>query len=140
VDYLDACLALVELPTHPVPPHDLDLFHTVATVTVPPDVRFGFGDTGAELDFVPDLDRLNFQELPAGTRLASLRGPRVRPLEVRDQAGREVSERFLTVADGEVHTRVPVMPSMLTVSPEAVRQDCLGYLLERYRLPRPEHS
>ena len=33
-DYLHACLHLAEHPEHPVSPHDIDLFHTVATVKV----------------------------------------------------------------------------------------------------------
>ena len=53
--------------------------------------------------------------------------------QVRDEHGREVGERFLNFTNGEIRTVLPVMPSMLTVSATAIRQDCLCYLMERHR-------
>jgi hypothetical protein len=139
-DYLDACLHLSSVPVHPVAAHDLDLFHTVAQVLVPDGVAFGFdpGEAPAAgaIQFSPDLDRLNFRELPAGTALGRLRGHGAR-LEVRDGDGRDQAARYLEVQDGELRLRVPVMPSMLTRDALVIRQDCLGYLMERYHL---DHS
>ncbi|MFY9975774.1 MAG: peptidase M14, partial [Chromatiaceae bacterium] len=50
----------------------------------------------------------------------------------RDEQGQDVSDRYFLLADGEVRLRQGVMPSMLTRSQEVIRQDCLGYLMERY--------
>ncbi len=136
-DFLDASLHLSALPTHPVPAHDLDLFHTVARMRVPDGVEFGF-DPGQKplegtIQFSPDLDRLNFRELPAGAALGWVHGHGVR-LEVRGGDGRDQTAHYLEVEDGELRLRVPVMPSMLTRDALVIRQDCLGYLMERYRL------
>jgi hypothetical protein len=138
-DYLDACLHLSALPTHPVAAHDLDLFHTVARVRVPDGVGFGF-DPSQDLPegairFAPDLDRLNFRELPAGTALGWVQGAAAR-LEVQDGDGQDQAARYLAVEEGELRLRVPVMPSMLTRDALVIRQDCLGYLMERYQLDR----
>ena len=131
--YLEACLHLSEHPQHALPPRDLDLYHTVAVVKVPREVRFGFGGDGLDLDLVDDLDRLNFRELPAGTLIARVRPDgNGLPLDVRDEQDREVAGRYFTLADGEVRTRCALMPSMLTRDLDVIRQDCLCYLMERY--------
>lgn len=130
-DYIDACLHMSELPEHPVASGDIDLFHTVATVKVPDSISFGFSDEAAELDLASDLDHLNFRELPAGTRLGSLRNGDTLPLDVRDENGQPVQERFFALDNGELITTRPVMPSMFTLDTRIIRQDCLGYLMER---------
>ena len=130
-EYLDACLHLAEIPTHPVPPHDIDLFHTVAIVRVPDTVSFSFTDPVADLRFVADLELLNFRELPAGTVLGWVRPDRGVCLEARDERGRDVSARYFRLEDGALSTAVPVMPSMLSRDERVVRQDCLCYFMER---------
>ena len=131
-DYVDACLHLAELPSHPVAAQDIDLFHTVAVVRVPVDVAFGFGDNGYALDFNADLDRLNFRELPVGTSFGRVNNGGLMPLDVRDEDDGLVADRYFEVAQGHLKTRLPVMPSMLTCDTTVIRQDCLCYLMERY--------
>jgi hypothetical protein len=43
----------------------------------------------------------------------------------------DVAERFFSNDNGSLKTRLPVMPSMLTLNEEVIRQDCLCYLMER---------
>jgi len=141
-DYIDACLHLSALSQHTVPPHDIDLFHTVARVEVPPDQDFAFPPARAGLLFSPDLERLNFRELPRGTAFgqvfpASQAAPRAW-LDVRDEQGSDVYARFFEVVDGELRLRTSVMPSMLTRDEMVIRQDCLGYLMERYNDHLPQ--
>ena len=42
-----------------------------------------------------------------------------------------VQERYFAVDNGELVTTRPVMPSMFTLDMKIIRQDCLGYLMER---------
>jgi len=134
-EFLDACLHLSQIPDHPVAAHDVDLFHTVATVRVPRAYSFGFGEQPVDICFIDDLDHLNFRELPAGTTLAQLDGVDELPLEVSDERGREVADRFFQVEGDMLRTTKAVMPSMFTLDERVIRQDCLGYLMERYPLP-----
>jgi succinylglutamate desuccinylase len=136
LEYLDACLHLAELPAHPVSEHDIDLFHTVAVVKVPEQTSFGFEPAASDIWFAPDLDHLNFRELPAGTVLGWVRDGGEGRLDVSDETGRPVCARYFTVRDGEIRTVTPVMPSMFTLDQRVIRQDCLGYLMERYSVPR----
>ena len=130
-DYIDACLHLSELPQHPVPSHDVDLFHTVATVKIPASMSFGFGEADADLRLLSDIDHLNFRELPAGSRLGSLRNGVDDRLDVRDDNDQQVFERYFEIQDGVLTTACNFMPSMFTLDERIIRQDCLGYLMER---------
>jgi len=130
-DFVTAALHLDHLPTHPVAAHDIDLYHTVGVVRVPDAVSFGFGREDVALSLEPDLDRFNFRELPVGTRLARVAGIARVPLEVVDESGAAVADRYFATADGELRTRRPLMPAMLTMDKRVIRQDCLCYLMER---------
>lgn len=130
-DFITACLQLAEIPTHPVAPHDMDLFHTVAVVKIPERISFSFSTGSAELFLDPDLDRMNFRELPAGTALATVRPGCPMPVEARSESGEDVTGEYFAVDRDRLVLRRPVMPSMLTLDERVVRQDCLCYLMER---------
>jgi hypothetical protein len=130
--YLDACLHMAEFPQHPVASHDVDLYHTVAVAKVRPELSIGFGDRTADVDFLAELDRLNFRELPAATVLGQVRDGVASPLLVQDEQGNEVADRYFECADGQLQTRCALMPSMLTLDQRVIRQDCLCYIMERY--------
>lgn len=130
-DFLEAVLRLREFPQHAVAAHDVDLFHTVATVLVPETVSFDFGDGGHDLQLVANIDHLNFRELPAGTLLGSVRAGLAAPLDVRDENDQPVFDRYFALEGGALRSARAFMPSMFTLDRRIVRQDCLGYLMER---------
>lgn len=134
-DFIDACLRLSEIPDHPPATHDVDLYHTVAIVKVPHSYSFGFGEQTVDICFVDDMDRLNFRELPAGTTLAQLDGVTDLPLEAWDESGVDRAEHYFRVKQDLLQTSKIFMPSMFTLDERVIRQDCLGYIMERYPLP-----
>ncbi|HCU24730.1 MAG TPA: peptidase M14 [Deltaproteobacteria bacterium] len=136
-EYLEACLHLAEIPRHPISRHDIDLYHTVAIVKLPDDVSIGFGKEAADFQLDADLDRLNFTELPEGTFLGRIRDGCEARLVVADISGREVGENYLDYRQGEIRTKVKLMPSMLTRNLSVIRQDCLGYFMERIEFEKP---
>lgn len=135
-EYLEACLHLSELPSHPVAAHDLDLFHTVCTVKVREDVGFAFAPEDAALQFDADLDHMNFRELAAGTPIARTDRQTPLPLLATDNDGGDVTGGYFSVDAGRLLLRRAVMPAMLTLDRRVIRQDCLCYLMERLPLPR----
>ena len=132
--FVDACLHLAQFPVHEVHEHDIDLYHTVATVRVPPEVSFGFGDVLADIDFDPRLDHLNFRQLDPGTAIGRCRMSL--PLDVRDEAQRDVLGEFFECKNGTISLKRETTPAMLTLDIRAVRQDCLCYLMERLAIPQ----
>lgn len=130
--YLDACLHLSEIPDHPVAHGDLDLYHTVAKVTVREEASFGFGEGDWHLALYPDIERHNFAEMVPGTAWGTARGEL--PVFAADEEGQDVSAHYFAIEDGELVLRQYVMPSMLTPDATIIRQDCLCYLMKRKRL------
>lgn len=133
--YLDACLHLESVPSHRLHHGDLALYRTVARITVPPEVEFGFGEPGAALNLAPDLDALNFHPVPAGTALGRVVQGLDGPVRAHDLEGRDVTSRYFGIHNGELVTTRPVTPSMLTLNHTVIRQDCLGYLMETVDIP-----
>jgi hypothetical protein len=130
-DFLDACLHLHEIPSHPVSSHDVDLYHTVATVKIPEQISFGFEEGDVDLILVEGLDHLNFRELPAHTVLGRVRDGTATRLNVSDEHGEDVYDRYFRIERETLLTNCPLMPSMFTLDEKIIRQDCLGYLMER---------
>ena len=132
VEYLDACLHLSEIPHHPLPANEVDLFHTVAQVRVREGVSFTFTSQPADVRFCHDLDHLNFQELAAGTLFGELQGDIQQVLEAKDDQGNDVTERFFYLDERRICLSSALMPAMLTTDERVIQQDCLCYLMERY--------
>lgn len=130
-EYIDACLHLHDFPHHPVAEHDIDLFHTVAVVKISDEISFGFDRDDVELSFIPNIDRLNFQELPAGTILGHVRCQESPCLSAMNEQGENLAARYFQNDQGVLRLAVPLMPSMLTQDEAIIRQDCLCYLMER---------
>ncbi len=125
---VEAVLALENLPQAAPEEGVLELFHTIGVVHVRPNVAFGFGDENCALNLSPVLDRLNFTMVEAGTAFGTTTLPQ--PLEVIDEAGRDIAGELFSVEDGVLHLTRRALPAMLTVDPRIVQQDCLCYLME----------
>ncbi|KUO69473.1 MAG: peptidase M14 [Alphaproteobacteria bacterium BRH_c36] len=131
-EFVEAALALKAFPEHPVPDHDLDLLQTAVILRVPPDASFSYGDTDADFRFIEDLDRLNFSELPPGTRFGELGGNKDRRLAVVPGGEFDIEpDGYIAYSGGEIRLAQGAIPAMLTRDPRAVRLDCLGYLMHR---------
>jgi hypothetical protein len=128
---VEAVLHLDRVPEHRVARSDLDLYRTVGVVKVPDETTFTFGEGAAEVWFERDLDHYNFRDLPAGTRFAYVSPGCKRPVEVWDESGRQLAERYFEIRNGELRNRRPIMAAMLTLNEQVIRQDCLCYLMVR---------
>jgi hypothetical protein len=137
MEYVETCLNLNsfdDLPDSAIA--DIDLFHTVAIVKVPDRVNFSFTDEpNDDITFPAEMDCLNFCELPIGANFGAAKTERAY-LSALNEEGEEQGDRYFQIENGEIILKVPVMPSMLSLNTDIVRQDCLCYLMER--LPNPE--
>ena len=133
--FVHAALNLAEFSRPAVNAEEIELYHTVGVVKIPPEVSFSFGPQGADLQLEPDIDHMNFRELPAGTRLGLVSNGCRRPLEVLGEDGAPIDQQYVEVRDGELRLKRSVMPSMLTTDARVIRQDCLCYFMERLSPP-----
>lgn len=127
---VDAVLHLAAFPEHVVHRGDVDIYHTVATVKVLPEITFGYGTKDCDLNLHADLDCANFVDQMPGALWGRVR-PGVIPLAVTDEQGGPVLQQYFSLEGDALYLRKPVMPAMLTLDEQAVRQDCLCYLMER---------
>lgn len=133
--FIDAVLHLDHFPDRWPAARDISLFHTVATVRVPENQEFGFGEQQQGLCLEAQLDHMNFRELEPGTRFGKVPRGEHLPVIAVDEGGRDVTRDYFSVIDGELLLARRAMPSMLTLDERIIRQDCLCYLMERYALP-----
>ena len=115
----------------------VDVYHTVAIVKLNPGVRIGQLDEGDHFELAPELEQMNFRVLPAGTPFGQVQESGQFPLQVTNEFGRDVVERYFDLRGMQLVTRVEVMPSMLTLDRNIIQQDCLCYLMEKLDLAKP---
>lgn len=134
-DLIKAALAMSTFPDHPVPEHDIDILQTYAILKVPADASFSFDGSEADFRFRDDLDHLNFSELTKGAVLGALGGEGTRRLSLETQTSAVVAgashSPVLGYEAGEIRLLERAIPAMLSLDPNAVRLDCLGYLMRR---------
>lgn len=121
--------------THVAPASDeIDLYRSVARLSVPESASVGVGDRRAQLHLTPDLEDLNWRPQAAGRPLARIDGVDGLVVRARDPRGTDVTADYLRRRGDTLELARAVTPSMFTTDVRIVRQDCLGYLLEP--LPR----
>ncbi len=134
LDYLDTCLHLTHLPNDSITASHMDLFHTVAQVSIPENISFSFRQENVMLRLDGDLDHMNFTEIPKGTVLGKLKSPAGPPVIAQDEWGKKVTDKYFHYEHNECLFKKKVMPSMLTLDENIIRQDCLCYIMERIAL------
>jgi succinylglutamate desuccinylase len=134
LEFLNSCLRLSELPQHQILAQDIDLFHTVAQVTIGDKVNFSFKQADTGLLLKADLERMNFTEVSPGAVLGTCKNNATMPLIAKDEYGNNVTDDFFSLHNGDLQINRTTMPSMLTLDERVIRQDCLCYLMERIHL------
>lgn len=130
--YLQTVLELEDL-NQPLEAN-LNLFHTVARVKIPEGYSFGFEDD-ATINLLPEIENYNFRELQKGTAIARVEPDSSAFLQAFDDDEREVGRDFFEYENDKILIKKPIMPAMLTMNTQVIRQDCLCYLMERIAVP-----
>ena len=89
-----------------------------------------FGDAAhpdARLTISADIDRHNFESLPAGAPIGWVQSGMAWPLDARRADGSECSREMFRVNAGVLETCHDFMPIMMTTKPEIAKSDCLFY-------------
>ncbi len=133
-DYLCRVLELEDLDQSTAS-KPASLYHTTAIVKVPRECTFTFDvkDKSADIVINQSLESRNFQELEAGTHIATIRNGSG-SLRITGEDNRDLADQFLANEQGHVTIKRAVTLSMFTTNVTAVRQDCLCYFMEPYPL------
>lgn len=135
MDFLETVLHLDKIDTTPISHNDVDVYQTVARVTVPKAHSFSFDDPTVDIRFDPKLDKMNFSELTGETVFGKTQNNSNASLEAWDDHEQDVSAEYFAKRDNNIVLIKPVMPAMLTLVEKIIRQDCLCYLMKRLDLP-----
>lgn len=131
LEFIESCLHLSEHPTHAIAHSDIDLFHTVAQVKIRENCTFSYQQSDVDLALDPDLDHMNFTELPTGTIMGISKSRSQPPVIASNDDGEEVTANYFSLKDNELIIKKPLMPAMLTLDERVIEQDCFCYLMER---------
>ncbi|MGB5642886.1 MAG: M14 family metallopeptidase [Gammaproteobacteria bacterium] len=129
--YLQAVLNTSKLPSeHPA---HINLFHTVARVTVPELFSLGT-DNNADIHLSHELENMNFEQLGRGSVFAGLRPESNAHLLVTNESNEDVTSEFFEIANSRIVLKKNATLSMYTTAETAIRQDCLCYLMEQIHI------
>ena len=135
LEYVEAVLHMSNIPQHKIAAQDLHLFHTIARVKVPENVTFSFNDENADIIFNSKLEKMNFSEVPANTCFGKvnkqIRSPH---LAAFNDDNEDIGKDIFYISEDKILLRHPMMPAMLTLDENVIRQDCLCYMMERMTL------
>ncbi|MEM1132088.1 MAG: M14 family metallopeptidase [Pseudomonadota bacterium] len=134
VDGRDAAIALIEkvlaldaFTTKP-PEEPVRLFETIGRVVIDPECAISFDGSAAELSLTPELETSNFIQMQAGHVWGKSQRAHS-PMRVLDEHGQDLTGEFFRYDDGVIALNCNSTPSMITFSLDAIRQDCLCYLM-----------
>ena len=129
--FLQAVLNTEKLPSEH--PQHINLFHTVARVTVPEMFSLGT-DSNTDIHLSPELEKMNFEQLGKGSIFAGLNHETNAHLVVTNESNEDVTYEFFAIDNSKVVLKKNATLSMYTTNERAIRQDCLCYLMEQIHI------
>lgn len=113
----------------------VDIFHTIGRMKVDKSVEIDFKDdprTDLDASFIHNFDELNFTEVPKSTVLGYVNNSEsVRVINNKDE---DVTREYLEIEGKQLVTQKKIIPSMFSKDIYVVKEDCLGYIMEKLKL------
>lgn len=128
VRFVRQVLNLQNIQTRSLVDPSLQLFESYARVFVRGQV--GFGDASCALNLNPDLDSYNMSLTPASTVWGTIRAGA--EFVVQDAHMNDITNEFFDLSQGQLLVRKPFVPSLITTSVKAAKDDCLCYLMKSF--------
>lgn len=133
--FIDHVYGLQEIPRIRAHELDMQIYHTLARIMIPKEavVTFDQDDKTCDFSFITDFDDLNFEELAPGTLLGHRHNSNFE-IMVNDETGVDISDQIITYEGNKILAKLSIIPSMFTKDTKVIKQDCLGYLMEKLEL------
>lgn len=113
--------------------HELvDVYHTIGRIKVRKEASVDFDYTDqsqSDLSFVPQIDSKNFELLEKHTTLGFCNNKEM--IYVINNSGVDITDDFLNFTETKVKTNRMLIPSMFTKDVYVMKEDCLGYIMEK---------
>ena len=131
---LDRFLTLEDLSLAAAQAPGVEVLIRPLRVRVTRDATVAFGNApvpGVSLTVRRDVDQHNFKAMAAGDLVGWLAQNTQWPLTATGAGGEDVSRELFAQHGKQLRLRRPIVPVMMTTTPEIARSDCLFYALER---------
>jgi hypothetical protein len=123
-----------EAPADPAgPDRRIEVLIEPLRVCVRAGVSIAYGEApapGADFTLRADVDRHNFESLPAGVSIGWMRPGGPWPLEARGADGVDRADVWFAERGACIETRRPLVPIMMTTDPAIAMLDCLFYAVQ----------
>lgn len=133
ITFLENLCQLTDLNQIPGVSEHQQVMNIFAVVKLKKNMTIGIqGDAQTPVDFeIPDdLDYHNFHQLQPGTRFGRLQTAETpMPITVTDAMDHDITEQYFSIDEQQLRLNQSVMPAMITLSPQAIKLDCLCYLM-----------
>jgi succinylglutamate desuccinylase len=110
----------------------IDIYHTIGRILVDKKAKLDFTNdfkTENDISFIHDFDELNFTDVPARTVLGYISNPDI--IRVVNNKGEDMTSEYLQCDNGQLVTTQTFIPSMFSKDIYVVKEDCVGYVMER---------
>lgn len=134
-EFLEKVYHSEEIPKLRAHELDMKIYHTLARIMVPDEAKVTFdqSDKSADFCFIEAFDDFNFVDLEPGTLLGHRNNDKYE-IMVNDETGVDISDQIITYEGNKILAKQSIIPSMFTKDTKVIKQDCLGYLMEKLEL------
>lgn len=113
-------------------PTKTSLYQTVARVIIPKDLDIDFEfsrKSHNHYSLLKNIEDFNFHQISKQTLLGFCK----KPFLVTDDDGRNVFDQYFEFYEGELRTKIPITPAMLTKNQYVLKSDCLCYIMKEIK-------
>lgn len=110
----------------------VEVYHTIGRIKVKKEasIDFEFSENSqSDLSFHPEIDSQNFELLKKNTTLGYCQNGEM--IYAINNAGDDITRDILDVSGNKVKTNRMLIPSMFTKDIYVMKEDCLGYIMEK---------
>ena len=110
----------------------VDVYHTIGRIKVKKEATIDFeysSQSKSDLSFVNEIDSKNFELLKKNTTLGYCNNKDM--IYVINNRGDDITKDILEVTSNKVKTGRMIIPSMFTKDVYVMKEDCLGYIMEK---------
>ena len=111
---------------------DADVFHTIGRIHISKDATVDFDnniESENDISFISNIDSMNFELLKRGDHLGFCKN--ALNIQAYNNRGDEISNDIFDFTDGKITANRIFIPSMFTKDVYVMKEDCLGYIMEK---------
>lgn len=111
---------------------DADVFHTIGRIHISKEASVDFNNderSDSDLSLIPNIDSMNFEIMKKGAHLGFCKNALL--VQAYNNHGDEISNDIFDFSDGKITANRIFIPSMFTKDIYVMKEDCLGYIMEK---------